>query len=177
MSSHFHHHSLSNSNNKSNNKSNNSHSRCYQYTRASALVAHIIMVMALLASVSALADNTNISVKEANTLSQAGKVTLIDIRAESEWLETGVAPQAVTLSMHQQGGIPAFTQSLTTLLNGDKNQPIALICAGGVRSTRLQQYLIDNGFTQVSNVTEGMVGGLFTKGWIDHDLPLEGYEK
>jgi rhodanese-related sulfurtransferase len=122
-------------------------------------------------------DDKKISVTAANTLSNQGEMLLIDIRAESEWKQTGIAPQAITLSMHQPGGVPAFESALTLLLNGNKDQPIALICAGGVRSAKLQHYLTLRGFTQVLDVVEGMQGGILTDGWIDHQLPVKAYVK
>ena len=134
-----------------------------------------IVFQILFFSVNSYGDNQEISVIAANTLSKKGEVLLIDIRAESEWEQTGVAPQAVTLSMHQSGGVSAFESALTQLLNGDKNKPIALICAGGVRSAKLQRYLQQRGFSQVLDVVEGMQGGLFTDGWIDHQLPIKTY--
>lgn len=139
------------------------------------LITFVLQI--LLFSANSYSDEKEISVITANTLSNKGEVLLIDIRAESEWEQTGVAPQAVTLSMHQSGGVPAFESALTQLLNGDKDKPIALICAGGVRSAKLQRYLQQRGFTQVLDVVEGMQGGLFTDGWIDHQLPIKSYVK
>ena len=141
------------------------------------LLLIILVLPVLLSSANSYGDDKQISVVTANALSNKGEILLIDIRAESEWKQTGVAPQAITLSMHQAGGVPAFENALTQLLNGDKDKPIALICAGGVRSAKLQRYLQQRGFTQVVDVVEGMQGGLFTDGWIDHQLPVKAYIK
>lgn len=139
-------------------------------------VSTFLLALLVLCSSSVFADFTKISVQEAHQLSSSGDVILIDIRSEQEWLESGVAPLAQTVSMHQQGGIPAFEKQLTELLNGDKTVPIALICAGGVRSDRMQQYLKQQGFTHVADVKEGMLGGWVTKGWIDQGLPVQDYQ-
>jgi rhodanese-related sulfurtransferase len=126
------------------------------------LISLLLQIISLVVfssfSAHSYSDDTKVSVLRANTLSIEGKILLIDIRSEQEWQQTGVAPQAVTLSMHQLGGIPAFEKSLTELLNNNKDQPIALICAGGVRSAKLQRYLHQRGFTQVLDVIEGMQG-------------------
>jgi rhodanese-related sulfurtransferase len=139
----------------------------------------LLFLQIVIFSAYSYSDDTKISVLTANNLSIEGKVLLIDIRSEKEWQQTGVAPQAITLSMHQSGGILAFEKSLTALLNSEpynnKDQPIALICAGGVRSAKLQRYLHQRGFTQVLDVVEGMQGRLFTDGWIDHGLPVKSY--
>jgi hypothetical protein len=75
------------------------------------LITFVLQI--LLFSANSYSDEKEISVITANTLSNKGEVLLIDIRAESEWEQTGVAPQAVTLSMHQSGGVPAFESALT----------------------------------------------------------------
>ncbi|MGS2716673.1 rhodanese-like domain-containing protein [Eionea flava] len=116
-----------------------------------------------------------VSVSEAHQLSITHQLLLVDIRSEKEWQETGVAPQAKLISMHQAGGVPVFEQSLKALLDGDKHRPIALICAGGVRSARIQRYLKAQGFTHVVDVVEGMEGGILTDGWIDEGLPVVDY--
>lgn len=125
----------------------------------------------LLVFSNAYADQDHISVTDAYQKAKDGEIVLIDIRSEKEWHDTGVAPQSALISMHQQGGIPKFSNDLSALLDGDKSKPIALICAGGVRSAYLQSYLKDKGYTQVLDVNQGMVGGLFKKGWVDHELP------
>lgn len=114
-------------------------------------------------------------VQQAHKLSSNGEVLLVDIRSEAEWLDTGIAPQAITITLHQQGGISKMAQELLKEVDGDKNYPIALICAGGVRSSRVQKYLETQGFTHVYNVTEGMKGGWFSDGWIDQGLPIRQY--
>ncbi len=116
-----------------------------------------------------------LTVQDAHMLSSKGEILLIDIRSVQEWEQTGVAPQAVTLSMHQKGGLNQLEKQLLKLLNGDKSQPIALICAGGVRSGKVQRYLEKQGFSQVSDVPEGMIGGWFTEGWIEQGLPTKSY--
>lgn len=122
-------------------------------------------------------ERVKISVQQAHKLASSGEVLLIDIRSLEEWQDTGIAADAIALSMHQPGGIPQFSKELLALLDGDKNKPVALICAGGVRSARAQQYLLKNGFNNVADVTEGMIGGWFTKGWIDQNLPVKPYKK
>jgi rhodanese-related sulfurtransferase len=146
------------------------------YSRSTLLWVATVLQL-LLFCTNSYSDDNEISVVEVNALSNKGEVLLIDIRAENEWKQTGVAPQAIMLSMHQSGGVPAFENALTALLNGNKDKPIALICAGGVRSAKLQRYLQQKGFTQVLDVVEGMQGGLFTDGWIDHQLPVTAYVK
>ena len=100
---------------------------------------------------------------------------LVDIRSDKEWRDTGVAPQALLLSMHTDSGTSGFADRLNEYLKGDKHRKVALVCAGGVRSLYMQHYLQKQGYTQVVNVSEGMVGGILSKGWIDQGLPIVPY--
>jgi rhodanese-related sulfurtransferase len=56
---------------------------------------------------------------------------------------------------------------------GDKDLPIALICAGGVRTAFAADLLRDRGFTQILDVGEGMLGSGDGPGWIARGLPTE----
>jgi rhodanese-related sulfurtransferase len=138
--------------------------------------AFIVLIFAVSLPLSLSFANNEISVKEAYKLSSSDEVILIDIRSEDEWKSTGIASTAVPISMHQSGGAQAFSNQLLTYLEGDKTKPIALICAGGVRSSRMQTFLLSQGYSQVINVKEGMQGGWVEKGWLDHRLPVKNYK-
>jgi rhodanese-related sulfurtransferase len=98
----------------------------------------------------------------------AGEITLVDIRRPDEWQATGSAVAAHRLDMRR----PDFIAALDALLGGDRSRPVALICAGGVRSARLARLLTDQGFTQVIDVPEGMLGSSAGPGWIARGLPV-----
>ncbi|MGH1485918.1 MAG: rhodanese-like domain-containing protein [Cellvibrionaceae bacterium] len=149
-------------------------SQFYKQLSFSTLIVITLLFFSALTNASDL-EAGKISVKQAHELSKKGEITLIDIRSIEEWQQTGVAPQAVPITIHQKGGIPTFSKQLLNLLDGDKTKPVALICAGGVRSARVQKFLIKQGFSNVTDVTEGMVGGWFSKGWVDQGLPVKGY--
>jgi len=123
----------------------------------------------------ALAQENDISAAQAHELASSGEVVLIDVRSKDEWEQTGLALNSHPISMHQKGGIPKLKDDVLTLLKGDKSQPIALICAGGVRSGRVQDYLKSQGFEVIYNVKEGMVSGWFNEGWIEQGLPTIAY--
>jgi len=133
------------------------------------------LVVIILLAQSNIIQSDNISVIDAHKQSMQGKLVLIDIRAQNEWAKTGVAPQALTLSMHEKDGLAGFSKRLMSVLDGDKTKAVALICAGGIRSLYLQYYLKRQGFTQIINVNEGMVGGVLSTGWIDQNLPTKAY--
>ena len=98
----------------------------------------------------------------------AGKLLLIDIRRPDEWQASGSAAPAQRLDMRRKD----FTPALLALAGGDRNAPIAVICARGVRSARLAARLRDAGFTDVSDVAEGMFGSAAGPGWIARGLPV-----
>ena len=95
-------------------------------------------------------------------------VKLIDIRRPSEWRQTGVGRGAHKISMHQSG----FLARLDALVSGDRSQPIALICARGQRSRYMKAQLNQLGFTNVTDVSEGMLGSPSGPGWLKRKLPL-----
>lgn len=134
-------------------------------------VAFIILFVACNAS----AGSEDISVQRAHEMAKNQEVVLIDVRSKDEWKQTGIAANAYPISMHRKGGMETFTQDLLKLLNGDKTAPVALICAGGVRSAKVSRYLEKQGFTQLYNVKAGMVGNWVTEGWIDQGMPVIDY--
>jgi len=124
---------------------------------------------------SAFAQENDISAAQAHEWASKGEVILIDVRSKDEWEQTGLAINSHPISMHQKGGIPKLKEDLLALLKGDKSQAIALICAGGHRSGRVQDYLKSQGFEVIYNVKDGMVSGWFSQGWIDQGLPTIAY--
>ena len=105
---------------------------------------------------------------EAFAKAATGKITLIDIRTPEEWAETGTAAGAQRLDMRRDD----FVSALDKLIGGDRTNPIALICARGVRSSRLSRTLREAGFTNIIDVPEGMLGSYAGPGWIERGLPV-----
>ena len=120
---------------------------------------------------SALTEETEarLSVTEAHDRASAGEILLVDIRRPDEWAATGSPAPAHRLDMRRDD----FTAALLALTGGDPNAPVALICARGVRSSRLSNALAAEGFTQIIDVPEGMLGSAAGPGWIRTGLPLD----
>lgn len=108
---------------------------------------------------------------EAYAAAQAGKMLLIDIRTPEEWRHTGIAPGAGRVDFYR--GPQVLLQSVLQMSSGDRTKPVALICHVGVRTTRAQQFLQAQGFTQVYNIKEGMAGNAAGPGWLKRGLPVE----
>lgn len=113
-------------------------------------------------------DGAALSPEEAHAHAVAGDVLLIDIRRPDEWARTGIGDGAHPLDMRRAD----FAEALASLAGGDRDRPIALICAAGVRSARLARRLTAAGFAPVVDVPEGMTGGIYGPGWIARGLPV-----
>ncbi|WP_245306211.1 rhodanese-like domain-containing protein [Roseovarius aestuariivivens] len=111
------------------------------------------------------------SATEAHEAAQAGDIILLDIREPEEWRESGIAEGAVPLDMRHE----SFGPRLMQLTDGDRETPVALICATGGRSAWLAQRLEDAGFTNVIDVSEGMFGSRAGPGWLRSGLPVRPY--
>ncbi|MBR8826342.1 MAG: rhodanese-like domain-containing protein [Gomphosphaeria aponina SAG 52.96 = DSM 107014] len=101
---------------------------------------------------------TNISPQEFAQLNQ--QPLLIDVRSKLEYL-TGHAPKAINLSLPRilLGNIPILRQRVLPewFLNLPKDEPIAIICLSAHRSPIIAKELVKAGFTQVFNITGGML--------------------
>lgn len=128
----------------------------------------VIFMILLLGSPMLQAGEPYLSSEEALMRVQKNELILVDIRTPGEWGETGVASPAMLISMHRSG----FLEKMLDAVSGDKTKPIALICARGGRSNKMQGVLVKAGFTTVYDVPEGMLGTFTTKGWIDKKLPM-----
>jgi rhodanese-related sulfurtransferase len=120
----------------------------------------------------ALATPRRMSVREAHEAAERGDILLLDIRTRAEWKETGVATSAHPVSMHEE----SFLAKLNALTGGDKSKPVALICAVGGRSRALQHILTGMGYDNITDVSEGMIGGVYGPGWIKSKLPVAPYQ-
>lgn len=139
--------------------------------RPFALIFALAMVLALLPRIAAAGGE--LTVRQAKDMAARGEVLLIDIRSRNEWRQSGVAPEAATISMHEDG----FYARLDEAVKGDHGRPIAVICASGGRSTMMQARLLARGYTNVSDVPAGMTGGPHGPGWIASGLPVVPYRE
>jgi rhodanese-related sulfurtransferase len=108
------------------------------------------------------------SAPDAFSALNTGDMVLIDIRSPEEWDQTGVAQGAVALTMHS----PDFPKKISSLLNAQKDKTIGLICATGGRTEYVVSFLAKNGFPDVVDVSEGMMGNKRGSGWIARGMPL-----
>jgi rhodanese-related sulfurtransferase len=110
-----------------------------------------------------------LSAPEAFERSQAGEITLVDIRTPREWRQTGLAEGALPIDMTRK----TFAEELLAAVDGNKDAPVGIICRTGNRTTYTQKALQGLGFTNVYNVKEGMIGSSAGPGWVRRGLPIE----
>lgn len=131
-----------------------------------------VLALFLLASViasPAWSETKSMDVSEAHELAMRGEVALIDVRSPQEWEQTGIGDTAQPVSMH----LPGFLKKIRKIVKGNKTHPIALMCATGMRSARMQRELTKLGYTNVIDVSGGMMGNDKSRGWLEIGLPIK----
>lgn len=136
----------------------------------------VSLIVAALLLVPALARAEVLTAAEAKALAARGALTIVDVRLPVEWAATGLPEGAEGLSLqdsstHELRG--DFVADVLRAVGGDKDRPIALICARGSRSAFARTLLAEAGFTAVHDISEGVVGGPNGPGWLQRDLPTE----
>jgi len=119
-------------------------------------------VLFSLAAVTAQAEVTHIQPDEELLNSD---ITIIDIRTEGEWQQTGLVAGAIPITFFDEQGqydARAFLSSLEEHVNSD--EPFAIICRTGNRTRAISGFLSDQGY-QVVNLQGGI-----------HALMAEGYQ-
>jgi rhodanese-related sulfurtransferase len=84
-------------------------------------------------------------------------MTIIDIRTEAEWRQTGIVAGAIPLTFFDAKGrydANAFLQELDKHVR--KDVPFAIICRTGNRTTAVSEFLGELGY-EVINLQGGMV--------------------
>ncbi|WP_326542127.1 rhodanese-like domain-containing protein [Pseudorhodoferax sp.] len=79
-----------------------------------------------------------------------GQVTVLDVREPAELATASVQPDGFALLAIPMGEIPARLGEL------DPAQPIACLCHHGARSMRVAQFLVQQGFEHVANISGGI---------------------
>ncbi len=121
---------------------------------------------------------------------QDQRVVLIDVRSSMEFLFVGHPRGSVHVPWIDEPEWivnPDFVTEVRKVMLGGvgmddhgNDAPVVLICRSGKRSLEAGKLLIENGFMQVYNVSEGFEGELDEKhhrstlgGWRFHGLPWE----
>ncbi len=98
---------------------------------------------------------------EVDALRSRGEAVLVDVREASEW-EQGHIPGAIHISK-------SYLEQDIEAAVPDRDRPVVLYCAGGVRSLFAAQTLRDMGYTDLTSMKSGFQGWK-TKG-LDWTIP------
>ncbi len=101
---------------------------------------------------------TEVTPQEVEALPE-GSSTLVDVREASEW-EQGYIPGAHHVSK-------SYIEQQIEGIAPDRDQPLVLYCAGGVRSLFAAQTLQEMGYTNVASMAQGF------QGWKSAGLPFD----
>ena len=113
-----------------------------------------------------------LSAEEAFKLKTVNGIMLVDIRQPVEQFHTGIAEGADLAAK----GSPSFLDYILEAVEGDKTRPIVLMCATGKRSADARALLEQNGFTNVADVSDGMLGNeCCGPGWLKGGLPVKPF--
>ena len=132
-----------------------------------------VLLALLLAPAMVQGDDGVLKAGEAHERVTRGEAVLIDIRQPEEWRQTGLAADAVGISMQHPGGASGFREAVREAVGGDMDASIVLICRTGNRSSQLVSALRDWGYSNVHHVAEGMAGSGYGPGWLKSGLPVE----
>jgi rhodanese-related sulfurtransferase len=144
------------------------------------ILAGLIALLVAVAAPRAFAEPPQSSTPQSSvrTVSSAvyakatGGATLIDVREPAEWSDTGMPADAHGVPVSS----PDFIKRVLAEVGGDKSKPVAVICRSGSRSTRAAGQLAAAGFTNVTNIGDGMIGNPNVgAGWVGSGLPLKTY--
>ncbi len=86
------------------------------------------------------------------------QIKIIDIRTQSEWIETGILEGALPITFFDERGnynIPVFMKKLQEQIK--QGEKFALICHVGNRTAMLAEFLSKEYHMQVVNLAGGMM--------------------
>jgi rhodanese-related sulfurtransferase len=124
------------------------------------------------AAITEESSSTILSAPEALARVEAGTLTLVDVRRPDEWQRTGSPRGALQLDLRRDD----FLEALRAEVGPDPMAPVATICMRGVRSAKVANQMLQAGFQNVFDVSEGMLGSSAGPGWLKRGLPIVDYQ-
>ena len=126
-----------------------------------------------LAAISARAEIIDVDNAELDRLVKSG-VTVVDIRTQPEWEETGIVEGSKLLTFFDERGRADPTTWLEKVKPFAKpDQPIVVICRSGNRTKAVSQFLSQQaGYAKVYNVKNGINRWIKDGGAITQAAPV-----
>ncbi len=131
------------------------------------MLRFLFACVALISALNARAEIIDIDNAQLATLLSSG-IPLIDVRTQSEWLETGLVPGSHPLTYFDERGNANPTAWLQKVKAYAKpGDPVIIICRSGHRSKAVSQFLSQQaGYSKVYNVKGGI------RGWLMENRPI-----
>ncbi|WP_300368473.1 rhodanese-like domain-containing protein [Hydrogenimonas sp.] len=98
-----------------------------------------------------------VHIRPTRDMLENGEMTVIDIRTEMEWRQTGIVPGSKCITFFDDFGnydVDAFLEAYNRI--ADKQQLVGLICRTGSRTRMVTNFLRQNGYNAVN-----LDGGVF----------------
>ncbi len=120
--------------------------------------------------------NIELKLQEALNLYKSNNIIILDIRTANEWKTTGIIPNSILISMHDENFLERkdFVKELKKVLSGNDDKSFALICASGSRSKVVTDFLLKEGYKNISHIPDGILGKQ-NDGWLFKGYPLLDY--
>ena len=117
-----------------------------------------VLAIVVVAAIAVAAGFKNLTSREAKAFLEKNRATfLLDVRTPEEYRQARLKGAVL---------IPV-SELERRLASVPKNRPVVVYCAVGTRSSVAAGYLVTRGYTQVYNVSDGIVG------WYRNGLPIE----
>ena len=119
----------------------------------------LFILVSAYSAVKVRAEVENIGNSKLQALTSRG-VTLVDIREETEWKDTGIIPNSALITFFDSAGKYDSGKWMDDLKKIAKvNDPVIIICRSGRRSLIVANYLFENeNYKTVYNVKDGIKG-------------------
>ncbi len=119
-----------------------------------------------------LAYSKDLDHLESLSFYEEGKL-IIDVRNKDEWKESGVIPNAILIQMLAPDSNirDEYLADLIKVIGTDKSKEVGIICRSGRRSSYTVNMLQEKGYTNIHNISEGMLGDQKIIGWITRNYP------
>lgn len=131
------------------------------------VLAVALVATAMLAVPAAAAQRIEeMSVTEAREAVARQEMVLVDVRTPEEWRQTGIPDVAEAMDMRER----SFVASLLELRKRHPDRKLGVICASGVRSRVVANFLVKNGLRGIVDVPAGVMKP--RRGWLAEKLPV-----
>ena len=138
------------------------------------LIFLFIFLLAFFSYGENIMKNLDLNIKDALKAYKEDNLIVVDIRTEKEWKETGIIPNSILVSMHNNNyeENSNFIEQITNILDKHSKENIVFICASGARSEIVTNYFFKEGYQNVSHIPEGIIGKN-KDGWLFLGYPIK----